>query len=158
MGLWCSVLSLGVRTEPAGKVENPGIEVEEPNPPWGRIFGLLFTQYLYILFFSNRCYGGDFRFPPVDRSLVDGLLFGLAIKKGILSFVLLIIAMFIAAYVGFAFVPPHVSISSLASSVMPYVKQYVGEVTKSLSLGFGGSLSLTVVLFLIGLGIGLWKG
>ncbi|GGM79181.1 hypothetical protein GCM10007108_16760 [Thermogymnomonas acidicola] len=90
-------------------------------------------------------------------ALVDGLLFGLAIKKGILSFVLLIIAMFIAAYVGFAFVP-HVSISSLASSVMPYVKQYVGEVTKSLSLGFGGSLSLTVVLFLIGLGIGLWKG
>ncbi len=71
-------------------------------------------------------------------ALVDGLLFGLAIKKGILSFVLLIIAMFIAAYVGFAFVPPHVSISSLASSVMPYVKQYVGEVTKSLSLGFGG--------------------
>jgi hypothetical protein len=85
-------------------------------------------------------------------TFVVGLLFGLAIKKGAMAFILGIIGLLIAGYVGLSFVPKisvSYELSRWASLAVAYVKDiHVG----------GIALSLTIVLFLIGLAIGLWKG
>ncbi|PYB67836.1 hypothetical protein DMB44_07015 [Thermoplasma sp. Kam2015] len=90
-------------------------------------------------------------------ALIDGLLFGLAIKKGVTSFILIVIALILSTYVGFSFAP-HVSITNTTARLLPYIKTYASQITNDISIGFGGSLSLTVILFLIGLAVGLWKG
>ena len=90
-------------------------------------------------------------------ALVDGLFFGLAIKKGVVSFVLLFVAFFLAAYMGFSFVPK-VSFSSIISKIMSTVVNHISIITGSLALGTAGSFSLLVVFFVVGLAVGLWKG
>lgn len=85
-------------------------------------------------------------------TFVVGLLFGLAIKKGAVAFILGIIGLLIAGYVGLTFVPKisfSYELSKWTSLAVTYIKDiHVGAL----------ALSLTVVLFLIGLAIGLWKG
>lgn len=81
-----------------------------------------------------------------------GLLFGLAIKRGITAFVLAIVGFVIAIYVGLTFVPK-ISFSYEVTKFLSLATAYV----KDVQLG-AIALSLTVVLFLIGLAIGLWKG
>lgn len=88
---------------------------------------------------------------------VDGLLFGLAIKKGIVSFVLLVIAFIISGYVGLSFIPK-VSITNLFSTITSYVTTNLHTIASLIPIGNIGSLSLLVVLFAVGLGIGIWKG
>lgn len=90
-------------------------------------------------------------------ALVDGLLFGLAVKKGVVSFVLLIVAFVVSGYVGFSFVPK-VSITSLLNSVVNYVTNNLQSVSSMIPIGNTGALSLIVVLFVVGLGVGIWKG
>ena len=81
-----------------------------------------------------------------------GLFIGLAIKKGIMAFVFAIIGFLIASYVGIAFIPK-VSISYEIHKWSSFFLTYVSTVK------FGAiQLTLSVVLFLIGLAIGLWKG
>ena len=83
---------------------------------------------------------------------VAGLFFGLAIKKGIMAFIFAIIAFLIASYVGLTFIPK-ISLSYEIHKWSLFVMSYVSTVK------FGSLvLSLTVILFLIGLAIGLWKG
>lgn len=88
---------------------------------------------------------------------VDGLLFGLAIKKGIVSFVLLIIAFIISGYVGILSLPS-VSFSNLLAKVGNYILVNMNNITSLIPIGNYGSLSLLIVLFIVGLGIGIWKG
>ncbi len=90
-------------------------------------------------------------------AFIDGLFFGLAIKKGISSFVLLIIAIFIAGYAGFAFLPK-LSFSAILSHVKSFIFANIDKLPSILPIGKIGSLSIILVLFLIGLGIGIWKG
>lgn len=90
-------------------------------------------------------------------ALVDGLLFGLAIKKGIVSFILLIIAFIISGYIGLSFIPK-ISVSNLLSTVVSYVQANLQSITSLIPIGSIGSVSLLVVLFALGLGIGIWKG
>lgn len=79
---------------------------------------------------------------------VDGLLFGLAIKKAIVSVVLLLVAFAISYFVGLAFIP-----SFSFSSILKYIVDY------SKGIQFGQIVvSFTVLVFFIGLGIGIWKG
>ena len=79
---------------------------------------------------------------------VDGLLFGLALKKAIISVVLLLVAFAISYFVGLAFIPS-ISFSSILKYLVDYAK----------GIQFGGIvLSFTILLFFIGLGIGIWKG
>jgi hypothetical protein len=79
---------------------------------------------------------------------VDGLLFGLAIKKAIVSVVLLLVAFVISYFVGLAFIPS-ISVSSILKYVVDYAK----------GIQFGGIVvSFTILVFFIGLGIGIWKG
>ncbi|EQB65155.1 MAG: hypothetical protein AMDU3_IPLC00003G0007 [Thermoplasmatales archaeon I-plasma] len=81
-----------------------------------------------------------------------GLFIGLAVKKGIMAFVFAIIGFLIASYVGIAFIPK-VSITYEIHKWSSFFLTYVSTVK------FGAiQLTLSVVLFLIGLAIGLWKG
>ncbi|MHB1493475.1 MAG: hypothetical protein ACYCSG_01315 [Thermoplasmataceae archaeon] len=88
---------------------------------------------------------------------VIGLLIGLAIKKGIVAVILALIAMFIASYIGFSLAPNY-SMQDILSKIGSHVSIVVNEVNKLISVGFAASLTLTVVLFAVGLLIGLWKG
>lgn len=90
-------------------------------------------------------------------ALVDGLLFGLAIKKGVVSFVLLVVAFVVSGYVGFSFVPK-VSITSIVSKVVSYITTNAQALSSLVPIGSTGALSLLVVLFVVGLGVGIWKG
>ncbi|MGC8609279.1 MAG: hypothetical protein ACP5UV_05355, partial [Thermoplasmata archaeon] len=63
----------------------------------------------------------------------------------------------ISSYIGLSFIP-HISIGTLGTHLLPYIKQYGTQIAGDVKLGLSGSLSLTIVLFLIGLGVGLWKG
>lgn len=85
-------------------------------------------------------------------TFVVGLLFGLAIKKGLVAFVLALVGFVIAGYVGLTFVPK-ISFSYEVTKFITYVVTYIHDV----KLG-AIAVSLTVILFLIGLAIGLWKG
>ncbi|KQB34762.1 MULTISPECIES: hypothetical protein [Acidiplasma] len=90
-------------------------------------------------------------------AFIDGLFFGLAIKKGIASAILIIIAFIIAWYAGFAFVPK-LSPSQIGSSISSFVSSHIAMVPKLLGLTHSVSFSIVLVLFIIGLGIGIWKG
>lgn len=90
-------------------------------------------------------------------AIVDGLLFGLAIKKGVVSFVLLLIAFVISGYIGFAFIP-NIPVTSLMNTVIHYVTTNAQSLSSIVPIGNLGSISLLVVLFFVGLGVGIWKG
>ncbi|MEM3197759.1 MAG: hypothetical protein QXL00_07530 [Conexivisphaerales archaeon] len=81
-------------------------------------------------------------------TFVDGLLFGIAIKKGIVSFVLFIIGVFIATYVGISL--PGISATLLISKLVNFLGYILGK-APSFVVGLP-------VLFLVGLALGLWKG
>ncbi len=87
------------------------------------------SELLYIVFF------------------VDGLLFGLAIRKGATAFVLVIVAVAIAGFAGITFVPA-ISISSIWNDIYSYITTvHLGEIV------FSGM----VIAFVVGLVLGLLK-
>ncbi len=92
--------------------------------------------------------------PYITMALVfiDGLLFGIAIRKAVTSIVLLIVAFVIAGFVSISFIP-HISSSNIISNVTKYATTY------SSSLHFTAiDVTFTVILFIVGFAIGLWKG
>jgi hypothetical protein len=87
------------------------------------------TEILFILFF------------------VDGLLIGLAIRKGATALVLVIVAVAIAGFAGITFIPS-ISVTSIVDYVINYAK----------TAKYGAIIvSSTVVVFVVGLIIGLLK-
>lgn len=90
-------------------------------------------------------------------ALVDGLLFGLAIKKGVMSFILLVIAFVISGYIGLSFVP-NIPVTSLWSKAVSYVTTNAQSLSAIIPIGNIGSISLIFVLFIVGLAVGIWKG
>lgn len=90
-------------------------------------------------------------------AIIDGLLFGLAIKKGIVSFILLLVAFVISGYIGFtnSFKMP---VSDIFSRIVSFVENNAHGLATLVPIGSTGAVSLLVVLFVIGLGIGIWKG
>ena len=87
------------------------------------------TEILFILFF------------------VDGLLIGLAIRKGATALILVIIAVAIAGFAGITFIPS-ISVTSIVDYVINYAKTAKYGVI---------IVSSTVVVFVVGLIIGLLK-
>ena len=87
------------------------------------------TEILFILFF------------------VDGLLIGLAIRKGATALVLVIVAVAIAGFAGITFIPS-ISVTSIVDYVINYAKTAKYGVI---------IVSSTVVVFVVGLIIGLLK-
>jgi accessory gene regulator protein AgrB len=90
-------------------------------------------------------------------AFVDGLLFGLAIKKGIVSFVLLLVAFVVSSYLGFTVISNH-TITTAFNFITTFVSSHIQSVTSLIPIGSAGAISLVAVLFIIGLGIGIWKG
>ena len=90
-------------------------------------------------------------------ALVDGLLFGLAIKKGVMSFILLLIAFVISGYIGLSFVP-NIPVASLWNKVVSYITTNAQSLSTIIPIGNIGSISLIFVLFILGLAVGIWKG
>lgn len=79
---------------------------------------------------------------------VDGLMFGLALKKAFTSVILIMVSLVIAYFLGLTFVP-NISISSIVHNAM----QYAG------ALQFGNLIiTFSIVVFILGLGVGLWRG
>ena len=79
---------------------------------------------------------------------VDGLLFGLAVKKGLISIILMVVAFFLAYFVGLSFIP-RIDIINVIHSVVNYMA----------TVKFGSLiLSFSLILFIVGFGIGAWKG
>ncbi|MGC8773249.1 MAG: hypothetical protein ACP5RJ_07330 [Conexivisphaera sp.] len=81
-------------------------------------------------------------------AFIDGLLFGLAVKKGIVSFVLLIVAILLGTYIGISL--PGISAQALMSRAASLVVQWISSAPAIFS---GVS-----ILFIIGIAIGIWKG
>ena len=85
-------------------------------------------------------------------TFVSGLLIGLAVKKGLTALILGIVGVVIAGYVGIAFIPK-ISLTYEFHKWSSFFLTYISTVK------FGAvQLTLSVILFLIGLAIGLWKG
>ena len=85
-------------------------------------------------------------------TFVSGLLIGLAVKKGLTALILGIVGVVIAGYVGIAFIP-RISLTYEFHKWSAFFLTYISTVK------FGAvQLTLSVILFLIGLAIGLWKG
>ena len=79
---------------------------------------------------------------------VDGLLFGLAVKKAVISVVLVIVGLIVASFLGLTFLP-NVTSSQFYSAVSSFFTH----------LNFGAfTVTFSIVLFAIGFGIGIWKG
>lgn len=85
-------------------------------------------------------------------SFVVGLLFGLAVKKGLIAFVLALAGFFIASYIGLTFIPK-VSILYEINKAIGLLSDYV----KNFQIGTI-AITLTVIIFAIGVVVGLWKG
>ncbi len=83
---------------------------------------------------------------------VDGLLFGMVAKKAVVAIILLIVALLIASFIDLSFIPK-VNFSDLIGNITRYASNY----TSSLHLS---SINITffLIVFIIGLGIGIWKG
>jgi len=79
---------------------------------------------------------------------VDGLLFGLAIKRGVLSIVLFVAAVLLASYLGL----------SLISFSIPNPIEGFGRIAATLYERFGPLLASFPILFVLGIFIGIWKG
>ncbi|MGC8969951.1 MAG: hypothetical protein ACP5ID_06425 [Conexivisphaera sp.] len=84
----------------------------------------------------------------VILSFVDGLLLGLAIKKGIVSFVLLVVALALGSYIGFSI--PGLSASALIAKAASVLASWASSAPALFS---GVS-----ILFIVGLAVGIWKG
>ncbi len=79
---------------------------------------------------------------------VDGLLFGVAIKKAIVSAILLVVAFALTTYVGLSI--PYLSSSDIIT--------HVSNIFVSFYAHLGAIFVTYPIFFLIGLAIGLWKG
>lgn len=78
----------------------------------------------------------------------DGVFFGLALKKGLMAFVLLIVALPIAYFLGLGFIPK-ISITHFANVMMSYFSTIqLGQIA------LGG----IAIFWPVGLLIGFWKG
>jgi hypothetical protein len=81
-------------------------------------------------------------------TFVSGLLFGVAIKKALTSFILSIIGAIIAVYVGISL--PGISAGTLLTRFAGFLSYFAGH-APAVATGLP-------ILFLVGLALGLWKG
>jgi len=79
---------------------------------------------------------------------VDGLLFGLALKKGLTSAMLLLVAFALTAYVGLSI--PYLSSADILTHLF--------NIILSLSNHLGALFVTFPVFFILGIAIGFWRG
>jgi len=81
-------------------------------------------------------------------TFVVGILIGLAVKKGSLAIVFIIVAYLIASYIALPYLPT-INYTAILNSVYSY--STVVHFTKPV-------ISFGLIIFAIGIVIGLWKG
>lgn len=79
---------------------------------------------------------------------VDGLIFGLAAKKGIMSAILIIVGLVLAGGIGLSI--PFISMSVITSHL---VNIFISQASH-----IGAIFYAFPVFWIIGFGLGLWKG
>lgn len=97
--------------------------------------------------------------PIVDLALifVDGLLFGLGIKKGIWSVLLIVLAVLLAEYINYSVIPK-ASLNSFYTEVIDHIQYVIKNIEAIIPFHDIGAISISLVLFVIGLIIGYLKG
>jgi hypothetical protein len=78
----------------------------------------------------------------------DGLVFGLAVKKGITSLILVIVGIILAGAIGLAI--PFISLSDVWTHILGIFASQVSHI--------GGIFYAFPIFWIIGFGIGLWRG
>ena|SRR5271157_5544106 len=80
--------------------------------------------------------------------LVDGFIFGVAAKKAITSVILIIVGIVLAGFIGI--VIPYLTVNDIWSRVADVVSSQIGHI--------GVIFYAFPVFWIIGFGLGLWKG
>ena len=81
--------------------------------------------------------------------IVDGLIIGVAAKRGVMSFVLLVVGLLLAGFAGLA-IPFSISSSDVIT--------HMTNIFLSQIRHMGASVSAFPISWLIGFAIGIWKG
>lgn len=100
--------------------------------------------------------------PIVEVALifVDGLLFGLGIKKGVWSVLLIIIAVALGEYINYSVVPK-TSLSTFEADVKDHIMYVISNIEKVIpahSIGSIGAIGVSFIVFGVGFVIGYLKG
>jgi hypothetical protein len=85
---------------------------------------------------------------PIVLLFVDGLIFGIAAKKGIMSAILIIVGLVLAGAIGLTI--PFVSTTDVWTHLI--------NIFMSQASHIGGVFYAMPIFWIIGFGIGLWKG
>ena len=97
--------------------------------------------------------------PLVELALIfiDGLLFGLGIKKGVWSVILIVIAVFLSEYINFS-VLPKASLSTFYDDVKSHIEYIITNINKIIPFSNIGAISISLILFVVGFIVGYMKG
>ena len=101
--------------------------------------------------------------PLVELALIfiDGLLFGLGIKKGVWSVILIVIAVLLSEYINYS-VLPKVSLSTFYDGVKSHIEYIITNITKIFPFSnigtIIGAISISLILFIVGFIVGYMKG
>ncbi|MCL6091060.1 MAG: hypothetical protein M1393_08500 [Candidatus Thermoplasmatota archaeon] len=96
----------------------------------------------------QNLFGSNYQFVLLLLTLSSGLFIGLALKKGLMSVVLGVVGYLIASYIALPLIPT-ISVSSFAA----LGRSYAGLIQFNSPI-----LSFSLVVFAIGLGLGIWRG
>ncbi|OWP55156.1 MAG: hypothetical protein B2I18_04215 [Cuniculiplasma sp. C_DKE] len=88
---------------------------------------------------------------------IDGLLFGLGIKKGVWSVILIVIAVFLSEYINFS-VLPKASLSTFYDDVKSHIEYIITNINKIIPFSNIGAISISLILFIVGFIVGYMKG
>ena len=80
--------------------------------------------------------------------LIDGYIFGLAAKKALTAVILIIVGILLAGFIGV--VIPYLTVNDLMTHVSNFVTSQIGHI--------GGFFYAFPVFWLIGFGLGIWRG
>ncbi|MGP6293326.1 hypothetical protein [Caldiplasma sukawensis] len=88
---------------------------------------------------------------------VDGLLFGLAFKKGLTSVILIIVAVLLAEYINFSVIPAS-TLSTFETDIKNHIIYLINNINTIIPFHTAGAITVSVIVFVIGLVIGYLKG
>ena len=97
--------------------------------------------------------------PLVELALifVDGLLFGLGIKKGVWSVILIVVAVLLSEYINYS-VLPKTSLTTFYDDIKTHIEYIITNINKIVPFSNIGAVSISLILFAVGFIIGYMKG
>jgi hypothetical protein len=97
--------------------------------------------------------------PLVELALIfaDGLLFGLGIKKGVWSVLLIVLAVLLGEYINYSVLPKS-SLSSFETNVKDHILYVLQNINQIIPFSNIGAIGITLALFIVGFAIGYIKG